>query len=1050
MGYILGLDIGIASTGIAGVTLENQSIDFAYVHIFDSAENPKDGSSLAVPRRSARGLRRTIRRRAQRKQYIRKLLLKYGFPKDAIAAISIPESENNHRIWKLRAEVLERRLTDTELARIFFHIAKKRGYQSNSKKALENNTEGKEALEGSKQLQEAMIVSGARTIGAYLSTLPKQRNGHGSYERFVIRQLLREEIRIIFDEQHKLGNEKLTPELREEYEHIAFTQRPLQSSEKLVGFCSLEESIGNKVKRAPKFSYSAELFVLWSKLNNLRIKKHSGLERELTQDEKNSIAEMAHKGTEIKYKKIRKFLDLEDNDRFNISYRKTDGKETDWKKIRDNIEKKGVFITLKGYHALKEALGKSDIDWQRWIGKEIEKLDDIARILSFTEDADDIEKLLSGIGIGAADRAALSKITDFKKSIDISARAARKLLPFMQQGMSYDKACVAAGYGFNKKEEGTLSFVPKFESTRNPVVDRALSQVRKTVNAVIRRYGMPETIIVELARDIGKPKYGRWSDSGKYIEGRVDIEKRIKENEKNKAAAAKHAEEIIGREPDGEELAKFRLWKEQQAICCYCGVEITPRSLKDPVATQIDHILPYSRSWDNSYMNKTLCHTDCNQEKGNKTPFEWIGATSRWEAVTALAARLPRRKAENMMIEKFDEAQSDKWKDRHLNDTRYITRLVKSHLENSLALGKGNRVQTRNGALTAHLRYAWGFGDKDRTNDRHHALDAIVLACSTQSMVQRLTNWNKYKARKENPTSKPRPPLPWEDFRTAAKKKLQEVFVSRMPYRKITGHAHEETIRSIRKNKKGERIVVQRVRLTALKPAMLEQLVDKDGRNNNLYNILKTRLDAHTGDPQKAFATPVKIVGKGGEEKAAAINSVRIIVNEKSGIEINGGLASNGRMIRVDVFRKNKKNYLCPIYVHHRAQKDLPTGLIKAHEEEENWPQIDDRYEFLFSLYPNDLIRVGKKGEESLGYYNGTDRSTGGIGLIAHDNDPQFGNKGLLRIGVQNLDVFEKYVVNYFGERHRVKKEKRLGLAKSTRTKPSTIVVKKRAAATGE
>ncbi len=1040
MDYILGLDVGIASTGFAGVSPENKRIDFTGVHIFDSAENPKDGSSLALPRRSARGLRRVIRRRAQRKKHIRKMLLKYGFEKSAVASIDAPETENAPRVWKLRSDALERKLTDAELARVLFHIAKKRGFQSNSKKAADNDTEGKKALEGSKVLQEAMTQAGSRTIGAYLATLPKQRNGHRSYERFVVRQLLKDEVKAIFNEQRKRGNEKLTPALQEEYEKIAFTQRPLQSSEKLVGFCFLEESIGSKVKRAPKFSYSAELFVLWSKLNNLRIREHGGSERELTPDQKNQVAELAHKNKDVKYKQIRKLLDMSDGERFNISYRKTDNEETDWEKIRDGVEGKSVFMAMKGYHALKEAVGKSESDWQRWIGKDIEKLDDVARILSFTEDADEVENLLSGIGVGASDRAALKQITDFKKSIDICARAARKLIPFMKQGMSYDKACSAAGYDFNKRKNQALGFVPRFEPTRNPVVDRSLSQVRKVVNAIIRRYGMPQTIIVETAGELGKS----WKD-------RKEIDKIRAKNQKNKEEAAKHAEEIIGHEPTGEELIKFRLWKEQQAMCCYCGAEITPEAFSDSVATQIDHIIPYSRSWDDSYMNRTLCHTDCNQEKGNKTPFEWIGGTDRWDGVVAMASRLPRRKAENMLIENFDEDKSDKWKERHLNDTRYITRLLKNHLENSLDLGKGNRVQTRNGALTAHLRGAWGFPDKNRSNDRHHALDAIVLACSTQSMVQRLTNWNKYEARKKNPAERPRPPLPWEGFREEAKKKVDDIFVSRMPYRKITGQAHEETIRSIRQNDKGERIAIQKVRLTALKPDTLENLVDKEGRNQNLYNILKERLNAHNGDPQKAFAEPVKLIGRNGAENAALINSVRIITNEKSGVEINEGLASNGRMIRLDVFQKDKKYFLCPVYVHHKADSELPKRVVKPLKGETDWDVMDEKYVFQFSLYPNDLIRVGKKGEEYLGYYAGANRRTASIAIIAHDGDKQFGKNGLKDgIGVQGLGIFEKYTVNYFGEKHKVKGEKRLGLAKSAHTKSGAAVAKKRAAATGE
>lgn len=220
----------------------------------------------------------------------------------------------------------------------------------------------------------------------------------------------------------------------------------------------------------------------------MRIKGTYGDERELTLDEKNQVAELAHKNKKITYVQIRKHLEIGEEYRFNIGYRKTKDDQNSWEKIRDAAEK-STFTELKGHHAFKEALGKSKSDWQMWIGTKHEKLDDIARVLSFNDDLAEIEKLLSGMGVNAKEQEALRSLTDFKGTIDVSAKATRKILPFMQQGLTYDKACEKAGYTFNTRENKGLSLVPKFEPTRNPVVDRALSQVRKVVNAIIRRHG---------------------------------------------------------------------------------------------------------------------------------------------------------------------------------------------------------------------------------------------------------------------------------------------------------------------------------------------------------------------------------------------------------------------------------------------------------------------------------------------------------------------------------------------------------------------------------
>lgn len=1068
MTYNLGIDIGIASIGFAGVDpVEAKRILFCGAHIFEAAENPKDGASLAAPRREKRGMRRVIHRRSVRKKAIRRLLAEHGL-KDLEC---IDESRTYKKTgkgtllpspWDLRRAALERKLTDAEFARVLFHIAKHRGFQSNRKDAEPNDIEGKKALSGAKELQEAMTRANAQTVGAYLAGLPKKRNGNGTYDRLVTRELLREEVKRVFEAQREsFRNEKATQALLLAYagdgdpkkrntiegDGIAFFQMPLQSSEHLVGLCALIPG----EKRAPKCAYSAELFVLWSKLNNTRIRDKAGNERPLTQDEKNRLADKAHTLKTLSYKQARKDLCLPDSDRFNIGYRKIKEEDNSWDKIRDAAEKND-FLKLMGYHELKAALDTgSATDWHRWTGSRRDDLDEIARILSFYSDPRHVDQMLSSLGIAEAQREKLAAIRSFKKSLDLSLKAIRDILPFMQEGLVYSAACEKAGYDHSHKENKGLDRLPPFDDIHNPVVNRALAQARKVINACIRKYGMPETIIVELARDAGRSPQDRKA-----------LEREQKKNQAYREEARKHAAEILGLSPDavsGEGILKYRLWKEQDGFCPYSGVYITPEMLGDSVATQIDHIVPYSRSWNDSYMNKVLCLAEENQHKKNNTPLEYFQSTGkRLDALEAFAQRLPPRKAENLLIENFDEEKAGRWKDRALNDTRYMARVLKNHLEQSLNLGDGNRVQTRNGAMTAHLRGAWGFPDKDRTNDRHHAVDAIVLACSTQSMVQRHTSWNKQEARQKNPAQRPLPPAPWDQFRQdtmaavfGAKdpdgKRQGGIFVSRMPVRKITGAAHEETIRSIRKS---DGKAIQRVKLSGLKPAMLENLVDKDGRNRNLYTILKARLDAHAGDPQKAFASPVKLAGKNGEGHAALVHSVRIETSEKSGVPINDGLASNGDMVRVDVFQKDGKFQLVPVYVHHFAQQALPDKAIVGGKDEKDWLPVENK-DFVFSLYRNDLVFIKNKKEEFWGYYVGTHRGTGNINIRAHDNAPSFGKEGVKEgIGVKTLLAFHKYSVDYFGDKHRIEKEHRLGVAHSDDPESGETEPVPRTAAAGE
>ncbi len=1028
MTYILGIDIGIASLGFSGLSADKKNILFCGSHIFEAAENPKDGASLAEPRREKRGQRRVINRRSQRKRAIRRLLSRYGLKDISLIDAKTSKGDTNLSPWELRKEALDRKLSDAEFARVLFHIAKHRGFQSNKKGGTDkNDIEGQKVLTGAVELEEKWIRSGEKSIAAYLSTQDKQRNGDGDYTNSIKRDFLREEVRAIFKAQQGFGNDKATDELLYEYagsgreeerntyegDGIAFYQRPLQSSEHLVGECTFEEG----EKRAPRHSYTAELFVLWGKINNARIKDSKGNERKLSPDERNILADLAHKNKGgVTYKKARTALGLSDDERFNISYRKIKDSDDSWNKIRDTAEK-SYFLKLTGYHALKEALDtESDIDWQNWIHSRRPDLDDIARILSFYEDKKQVDEMLSKHGLSEEQKEKLCNIKNFSKSVDLSLKAITNILPKMQSGMRYDEACKEI-YGDHRaqKDNKNLGLVPKFDDIRNPVVNRALAQTRKVINACIRKYGTPDTIIVEMAREVGK-----------NFKDRKETEREQKKHEAYRNEARKHAAEILGIIEDnvtGTDILKYRLWKEQDGFCPYSGLYMSPEIMREGNGTQIDHIIPRSRSFNNSYMNKVLCISDENQNKGNETPVEYFTrAGKKLSSLEAFAKQLPPKKADNLLIENYDARKSEEWKSRALNDTRYIARELKNHLSDNLAC----KIEVRNGALTANLRGSWGFGKKTRSNDRHHALDAIVIACSTQSMVQRLASWDRIDARRKKPSERPMPPKPWDNFRNDALEAVGNIFVSRMPVRKITGSAHQETIRSIREID-GKTKIIQRVKLKSLSLATLENMVDKQ-RNIKLYNVLKERLEEHDGKADKAFAKPIYMPVNDPSKTAPRINSVRIVTDKKHALDINGGDAPNGDMVRVDVFLRNGKYFLIPIYVHHFAKDELPNKAIIAYKDEKDWMEMDEK-DFIFSLCKNELLHIKSKKDEYFAYYVGTHRGTGAINIRAHDRDESFGKNGDSSVGVKTLLSLEKYSVDYFGNKTHIKKEKRLGVA---------------------
>ncbi len=888
----------------------------------------------------------------------------------------------------------------------------------------QNDTEGKKLLEGTKKLEEAWTFTNATTIGAYFASQYSQgekvRNGNGQYDHTPLRKFLTEEVAKLFANQRKLGNPVATTDIEATYLEKAFTQRPLQSSAKMVGKCEHEP----KEPRAPKLSFSSEMFLLYSALRKLKLLDPRLPDTRLTPDDEQKVLEHLFTHSKTTFGQIRKLLNMPDTTRFNtVSYRQTKkGAKDDWDSLRKSSEER-EFSKFTGTKALMEATGLKPLEDE----KAAILFDKIAWVLTTQQDPEKIRKELAALNLTPETiEKCLGKTDIFTKHISLSVKAIGKIMPLMRHGMLYNDAVEAAGYTFNKNLiKGEKNKLPPIDAITNPLVARAMAQARKVLNAIIAKHGMPEHIVIELARDLSRD-----------FDERKKMERENKANEERKASQKAHLEELFGREVNGTELLKYRLWQEQGQRCAYSDKPITVDMLKNPQLLEIDHILPQSRSFDDSYMNKVLCFTTEDQKKANNTPHEaWGNSGDHWRTLEVFAERLPKPKRERFLMVDYADKQ-DGWKARHLTDTRYIGALLKKHIETHLAFPAHIKkpVHVTNGKITSHLRGIWGLGSlKNRgESDTHHALDAIVIACTSESMVQKMSEWNRFQRTQGG--AKIHFEKPWETFRDDVKNKLDSLFVSRQPSRKVTGAAHEETIRSDRRDRGLG--VVETKRITTINLKTLERMVEKDVRNNKLYQVLKARLEAHNDKPEVAFAEPAfhEYLKETWAAKAPRITSLKLISSEASGIAINGGLASNGGMVRVDVFTKEhpkKKGkleyYLCPIYVADYVKATLPNKLMVPGKKESEWLDINGDFQFLFHLYKNDVVRLTTaKGDIIEGYYDGAHRSNAQINLKHHDGNPE---KYKESIGVKTLATFEKYSVDYFGNRTLIKKEKRHELA---------------------
>ena len=663
----------------------------------------------------------------------------------------------------------------------------------------------------------------------------------------------------------------------------------------------------------------------------------------------------------------------------------------------------------------------------------------------------------------------------FDKFHALSLKALRAIVPHMEQGLRYDEACVQAGYHhsqLHKVGEGEHKYLPPLYSgrddggrmiftedadiPRNPVVLRSLNQARKVVNAIIRRYGSPSAVHIEMARDLSRP-----------FDERNKIKKDQDEYQARNQRDREQFIELFGHSPKGLEFEKWRLYREQNGQCAYSQ---KPLASSGDVAeifrdgsTEIDHALPYSRSFDDSKNNKVLVLTRENRDKGNRTPYEYLGGagnSERWQRYVAFveankAYRLAKRT--RLLRKDFGTKESEEFRERNLYDTRYVCRFFKNYVEQHLKLAEGStakRCVVVSGQLTNFLRARWGLLKVRSDSDRHHALDAAVVAACNHSMVQRLSNYSRTRELEQvrdgfvniatgeiiNPAMhqqlREHFPDPWPYFRHELEARLKidspellreemarlgsytkeelttlkTLFVSRAVQRRGGGAIHEETIRSskrIAENQSHVKIAIQKLKLASLKNIVGAH----DPRNKSMIDLLEKRLIEFKDDGKRAFAEPVFKPSSNGV--GPLIKTVKLISTQKSGMKIRGGVAELGDMLHVDVFRQGKRFLIEPAYIANNSVRISPSFT-------------PEDAEFLFSLTKNDYVEITLGDSTHRGYFVMYE-SDGRLTLRAHDQPKP--DKDYFRKSVASATKIQKFHVDVLGNIYPAPQEKRRGLA---------------------
>ena len=1030
-GLVLGLDVGISSCGWAVVDLEAKKIVAMGSRCFDAPEDPQKKTLYNAVRRTKRGMRRVTYRRRGRMKQVRRLIRESGMLDDPSPDFfrSLEKDKQGPDPWLARVQGLTQSLEPEDAAAALIHLAKHRGFKSNAKR----DTSDKEGGEVLKAASEWEKKRGERTYAEMLvdDHPDRKRNKSGDYFFMPRREWLEDEAHKIISRQRDLGAEWATEEFENAYVTAAFDQRALQSSESLVGECPFEQG----EKRAARFSYSFERFRLLEKLvHSCRLSTPDG-ERPLTQDEIQKAASGFGESTGLTFNKLRQTLNLSEDEKFLAALTADDLK-------RDVT--KSASKAAPGSYALRQVIGKDE--WERLV-KTPAVLDRIAEVITFNEDETDIRNKLNALKLEPETvekvMNALSKFSKFKGTGHISAKAARKLIPELLKANTYDKACNAVGYDHAAAQGTSIADI------KNPVVQRSLNQAIKQVEVMVRKFGRPERIHVEMLREVGKSA----DERGQITRG---LNRRRKEREGSEAELLESA----GIEGNRDQVQMYELMKEQTHRCPYCDKHLTP----DMIFTadvQVDHIYPRSRSHEDSFVNKVLTCVPCNQEKRNRTPWEWRGRSDAtwWQTFESRINNfnLPKREKRKRLLSKsFGDRELD-FIERNKVDSSYVARALLGMLQDlypesysggTITPGAERRVFARPGTMTPKLQRAW-LGDrykKNRDDDRHHAMDALTVAFLDDRLYQQVARvYQRWEETGQQQHYTPTIDDPWEGFAQDCldafngKGEDGEWLVCRTERRRARGALHEETIRRRTVDAEGNEVYWQRKSVDSLSKSDIANIPDP---------VVREAVSAWHTAPKPKDGEKEPPLHRNGDE----IRKVRVPTKIATSSQINpgelggkgsdrqGGFVSNSEMVRVDVYHvKGRKPdsifgqtltpgyYLVPVYALDLATSsaDDPRLAMLGGKPESKWPAMHP-CDFVFAIHKDSFLEIQRRdGNRVMGYYRSSNRSTASITISPH-NLRQPGDE-VGSIGVRSLTAFRKFQVDRFGKLHEVKHEKWTG-----------------------
>lgn len=967
MKKILGLDLGVASIGWALVgesDTEKQILGMGVRIIPLSAE---DANEFTAGNAISKNQKRTVRR-TQRKGYDRYQLRRQFLHKKLEAMGMVPPAAlfglNAVELYGLRNKALEEKIELHELGRILFHLNQKRGYKS-SKRDQSEDSKDTEYVKTVKD-RYATIKTKGITVGQFFYFGLREDKHYTVKKQVFPRTAYMEEFDLIWENQRKYYPKVLTEENKEEIrDRIIYYQRPLKSQKGLVSICEFEgefrkNSEGRDIftgpKVAPKSSPLFQVCKIWETINNISIRNRRGEEFVISPEKKKQIFEYMDVNEKLTITELFKILEIGKNDGYYGNKQLKNG-------IQGNTTKTAILKALKDSPSneklIRFQLNQEEYDLLDRTTGELVKRRRVSSafeqeplchlwhtIYSIPDEDQIINVLMSKFELDAGSSEKLAALDFTKMGFgNKSARAMRNILPYLADGYRYSEACLQAGYNHSdsitEAENLARPLAEKLKalsknSLRQPVVEKILNQMINVVNAIIEQHGRPDEIRIELARELKQSKEERNNTFNNFS-------KRERENKKIAERLAEY-----GLRATRKNIEKWRLYEEidgkegkLNAVCIYCGGALNFAQSISGDGVEVEHIIPRVRLFDDSFLNKTLAHTACNSTKGNMTAFDFMQTKSQaeFEQYASLVDQLYKdqkisKAKRDKLLMPADKIPQD-FISRQLRETQYISRKARE-----LLMKVCRYVHATSGSVTEYLRHQWGWNDvlvnlqidkfreagltemkeiqdngktrlkevikgwSKRNDHRHHAIDALVVACTTPSFIKRLNDLNQMISGVDSSRSEE---LKKEDslkthvqrlrpFSTAQIENVASgILVSYKPGKKVATKGIRKIKRMNRVEVVQKNIIIPRGALSEesvygktqkkefsivkLGPSFtqVEQVADK-----RIKRILQKRLEAFNNDPARAFkglkSNPVWL----DEEKTQQLTGVPIwrYVNE--------------------------------------------------------------------------------------------------------------------------------------------------------------------------